>query len=43
MVLPDAVIIDEEGEKLINHTALIPIQIDAIKTLQTEVNTLKNK
>ena len=43
IVLPDAVITDEEGKKLINYTALIPVLIDAIKTLQTEVNTLKKK
>ena len=42
-VLPDAVITDEEGKKLINYTALIPVLIDAVKKLQTEVNTLKNK
>lgn len=41
-VLPNLVFTDEEGRKLINYTALIPALIDAVKTLQQEVDALKN-
>ncbi len=41
-VLPNLVFTDEEGRKLINYMALIPALIDAIKTLQQEVEALKN-
>lgn len=40
-ILPGAVIIDECGSKLINYNALIPVLIDAVKTLQAEVDALK--
>lgn len=33
---------DPEGNKLINYTAIIPVMIDAIKALQTEIEELKN-
>ena len=42
-VLPNVVLTDAEGKKLINYTALIPVMIDAIKSLQTEIELLKNK
>lgn len=42
-VLPNVVLTDDEGKKLINYTAIIPVLIDAIQTLQAEVETLKNK
>ena len=41
-VLPNLVHTDEEGHKLVNYIALIPVLIDAVKTLQQEVETLKN-
>lgn len=41
-VLPNVVLTDDEGNKLINYTAIIPVMIDAIKTLQSEVETLKS-
>lgn len=42
-ILPNVVLTDDEGKKLINYTALIPVMIDAIKALQKEVEALKNK
>ena len=42
-VLPNVVLTDAEGKKLINYTALIPVMIDAIKSLQKEIEVLKNK
>lgn len=42
-VLPNLVYTDEEGHKLIDYTALIPVLIDAVKTLQKEVDTLKSQ
>ena len=42
-VLPNIVLTDADGNKLINYTAIIPVLIDAIKTLQSEVEELKNK
>ena len=41
-VLPNVVITDPDGNKLINYTAIIPVMIDAIKTLQTEIEELKS-
>lgn len=41
-ILPGAVITDDSGSKLINYNALIPVLIDAVKTLQAEVEALKN-
>ena len=40
-VLPNLVFTDEEGHKLVNYIALIPVLIDAVQTLQKEVDTLK--
>ncbi|WP_455668938.1 tail fiber domain-containing protein [Phocaeicola sp.] len=40
-ILPNIVFTDEEGKKLINYTALMPLMINAIKTLQQEVDQLK--
>lgn len=40
-ILPGAVITDETGGKLINYNALIPVLIDAVKSLQDEVAALK--
>lgn len=40
-VLPNIVLTDPDGKKLINYTAIIPIMIDAIKALQQEVEALK--
>lgn len=40
-VLPNVVITDPDGKKLINYTAIIPVMIDAIKALQAEVEKLK--
>jgi hypothetical protein len=40
-VLPNIVLTDEEGNKLINYTALIPVLIEAVQTLQAEVEELK--
>lgn len=42
-VLPNVVFTDEEGKKLINYTALIPVLIDAIQALREEVDMLKEK
>lgn len=42
-VLPNLVFTDDEGRKLINYTALIPVLIDAVKALQKEVEDLKAK
>lgn len=42
-VLPNVVTTDDNGYKLINYNAMIPILIDAIKTLQAEVEELKNR
>lgn len=40
-VLPEIVLTDDEGKKLINYNALIPILIESIKTLKAEVEALK--
>lgn len=42
-VLPDIVMTDEDGRKLINYTAIIPILIEAVKSLQQQVDDLKSK
>lgn len=42
-VLPNVVITDSEGKKLINYTALIPVLIEAVQSLQAEVDSLKTK
>lgn len=41
-VLPNVVLTDSDGNKLINYTAIIPVLIDAVKTLQSEVEDLRN-
>lgn len=40
-VLPNVVLTDPDGNKLINYTAIIPVMIQAIKDLKAEVETLK--
>lgn len=40
-VLPNVVFTDDEGKKMINYTALIPLIIDAIKSMQKEIDLLK--
>jgi len=40
-IYPDAVATDANGTKLINYNALIPVLIDAVKALQSEVEALK--
>lgn len=42
-VIPNIVFTDDEGRKLVNYVALIPILIDAVQTLQQEVEELKSK
>lgn len=42
-VLPDIVMTDEDGRKLINYTAIIPILIEAVQSLQQQVDDLKSK
>ena len=37
-VLPDAVKTDEEGHKMINYTAIIPMLVQAVQQLQATVN-----
>lgn len=41
VILPGAVITDKEGNKCINYNTLIPVLIDAVKSLQAEVDALK--
>lgn len=41
-ILPGAVITDEEGNKLVNYQTLIPILIEAVQSLQKEIDELKN-
>lgn len=36
-VLPNVVLTDPDGKKLINYTAIIPVMIQAIKELKAEV------
>lgn len=40
-VLPNVVLTDPDGNKLINYTAIIPVMIQAIKELNAEVENLK--
>ncbi len=40
-VLPNVVLTDPDGNKLINYTAIIPVMIDAIKSLKQEIEELK--
>lgn len=41
-VLPNCVVTDEEGNKLINYISIIPVLIDAIQTLQAELDELRS-
>lgn len=41
-VIPDIVLTDPDGKKLVNYTALIPILIDAVKELKAELDELKS-
>lgn len=41
-VLPNLVFTDEEGRKLVDYIALIPVLIDAVKSLQQEIEELKS-
>lgn len=40
-VLPNLVFTDDEGKKLVDYVSLIPVLIDAVQTLQKEVDVLK--
>lgn len=40
-VLPNLVFTDDEGRKLVDYVSLIPVLIDAVQTLQQEVDDLK--
>lgn len=40
-ILPGAVITDEEGNKLLNYNAILPILTQAIQDLQNQVDSLK--
>ena len=42
-ILPNLVFTDEEGHKLVDYQALIPVLIDAVQSLQQEVEDLKSK
>lgn len=42
-VLPNLVYTDEEGRKLVDYTALIPVLIDAVQSLKDEINTLREE
>lgn len=41
-VLPNLVFTDEDGKKLVDYVSLIPVLIDAVQTLQKEIDELKN-
>ena len=41
-VIPNAVITDTDGNKLINYTAIITVLIDAVQTLEKQVQELKS-
>lgn len=42
-VLPNLVFTDSDGKKLVDYTSLIPVLIDAVQTLQQEIEILKEK
>ena len=42
-VFPNLVVTDNEGKKLINYTELIPVLINAVQQLSSEVEELKGK
>jgi hypothetical protein len=41
--LPDLVVLDEEGNKLVNYVAIIPVLVDALKELNGKVETLEKE
>ena len=41
-VLPNLVFTDEEGRKHVDYISLIPVLIDAVQSLQQEVDALKS-
>jgi len=42
-ILPSIVYTDDEGKKLVNYIALIPVLIESVKTLQAEIDELNKK
>lgn len=42
-VLPNSVFTDDEGKKLVDYISLIPVLIDAVQTLQQEIESLKTE
>ena len=42
-VLPNLVFTDEEGRKHVDYISLIPVLIDAVQSLQQEVDALKSR
>lgn len=40
-IMPELVVTDPEGRKLLNYTGIIPVLINAIQELQIEVESLK--
>lgn len=40
-ILPNLVYTDDQGRKLVDYTSLIPVLIDAVQTLQQEIEDLK--
>jgi hypothetical protein len=42
-VLPDLVVLDEEGNKLVNYIAVIPVLVDAVKELNGKVEMLEKE
>ena len=42
-ILPDIVAIDEDGQKLLNYTAIIPILTAAIQELNARVEALEQQ
>lgn len=42
-ILPEAVIEDEEGHKLVNYSAVIPLLTDAVKELSNKIETIEKE
>lgn len=42
-IIPEAVMTDDEGKKLINYTAVIPYLVEAIKDLQGQIERLESE
>ena len=42
-MLPNLVFTDEEGRKHVDYISLIPVLIDAVQSLQQEVDALKSR